>query len=122
MCDYARSASPRPDPLVEPNPANAAEPIQERASDSPGHLHVELSVNSAPSSETTRALAGLQPGKDFTNHTNRLLHIAVLKSLGEIADPKFARGGIPSLQNHPIRHAKYSLIRLMLQIIHFRER
>ena len=97
MCDYARSASPRPDPLVEPNSANAAEPVEERASDSPGHLHVELSVNSAHSSEATRAPAGLQSGKDFADDSYRLLHLAVLKSLGEIADPKFAHRGALSL-------------------------
>lgn len=97
MCDYARSAPPRPHPLVEPDSANAAEPVQERASDSPGHLHVELSVNTAPSSEATRAPAGLQLGKDFADDSDRLLHLAVLKSLGEIADPKFAHRGTPSL-------------------------
>ena len=90
MCDYVRSAPPRPDPLVEPYSASAAEPIQERASDSPGHLHVELSFNTAPSSEATRAATGLQSSEDFADHPSRLLHIAVPKSLGEIADPKCA--------------------------------
>jgi len=94
MCDYARQAPPRPDPVVEPNSASAAQPIQERAFDSPGQLHVELSVNSAPRPEATRAATGLQSGQDFTDHPYRLLHVAVSKSLGEIADPKFAHGGI----------------------------
>jgi hypothetical protein len=97
MCDYARSASPGPYPLVEPDSANAAYPVQERASDSPGRLYVELSVNSAYSFEATRAPAGLHPGKDFAHDSYRLLHLAVLKSLGEIADPKFAHRGALSL-------------------------
>ena len=122
MCDYARSASPWPDPLVEPNSAISAEPIQERGSHSSGHFHMELSVNSTHSFEATRAPAGLQSGKDFTDHSNRLLHIAVSKSLGEIRDINSAQRGTPSLQNHSIWHAKHSsLISLMFQTIHYRD-
>ena len=108
--------------MAEYNTADAAESIQEGASDSPDHLNVELSVHTALSFEATRTPAGLQSGKDFTDYSIRLLHIAVLKPLGEITDPKFAHRGTSILQKHTIRHAKHSLLRLRLQIIRFRER